>query len=361
MNDVVPIRTNGISEQKVATLIGDLRKCLAIYENPRDLVDIAAQAEFIRAAATKAKLSRDTLNEIGALLWDIVRKGGTISAQVPHRDKGRPKNLHDVSFPSAKNLGYHTAQQRQRWEICAAVSDIGVDRLKDKILASSEGILTLAPLIAAGKQVLRIQHAEDVRDDGGTVADLYALIEAGKKFGAIYADPPWPFATWSHVGVGRSYVEPYETMPHEDIYALPIEALAAEDCVLFLWIVQTQLPEAFEVVRRWGFDLTSVAFAWFKGEDEEALEVPIGCGYWTRAGFEQCWLATRGSPGRLYADVQQVIVEKRRDHSRKPISVHERIERLVAGPYLELFAREPHPGWWCWGNEIPSGETIAAE
>ena len=24
----------------------------------------------------------------------------------------------------------------------------------------------------------------------------------------------------------------------------------------------------------------------------------------------------------------------------------------VAGPYLELFARQTRPGWTCWGNEV---------
>jgi hypothetical protein len=52
--------------------------------------------------------------------------------------------------------------------------------------------------------------------------------------------------------------------------------------------------------------------------------------------------------------VRQVIAERRREHSRKPDAIHERIERLVAGPYLELFARRVVPGWTCWGNEIPS-------
>jgi len=36
---------------------------------------------------------------------------------------------------------------------------------------------------------------------------------------------------------------------------------------------------------------------------------------------------------------------------RKPDGIHERIERLVAGPYLELFARQSRPGWTTWGNE----------
>jgi hypothetical protein len=54
----------------------------------------------------------------------------------------------------------------------------------------------------------------------------------------------------------------------------------------------------------------------------------------------------------FYADVRQVIIEPRREHSRKPDCVHERIERLVAGPYLELFARRERNGWTTWGNEV---------
>ena len=39
-------------------------------------------------------------------------------------------------------------------------------------------------------------------------------------------------------------------------------------------------------------------------------------------------------------------------HSEKPTEIHARIERLVAGPYVELFARKPVPGWDAWGNEV---------
>jgi N6-adenosine-specific RNA methylase IME4 len=134
----------------------------------------------------------------------------------------------------------------------------------------------------------------------------------------------------------------------------------------FLWVVQTQLDIALKVIERWGFELKSVAFAWFKGEPtddlfEDAgadLHVPMGTGFYTRAGFEQCLLATRGNPERLHADVRQVIVEPRREHSRKPDCTWDRIERLVTGPYLELFARPTspgltRPGWTSWGDEIP--------
>jgi N6-adenosine-specific RNA methylase IME4 len=77
-----------------------------------------------------------------------------------------------------------------------------------------------------------------------------------------------------------------------------------------------------------------------------------GLGYWTRANPEQCLLATRGKPSRQAKDVRRLVVEKRREHSRKPDCVRERIERLVAGPYLELFARETKRGWDRWGDQV---------
>ena len=67
---------------------------------------------------------------------------------------------------------------------------------------------------------------------------------------------------------------------------------------------------------------------------------------------ELCLLATTGSPKRLSRGVPQVIAEPIREHSRKPDCVYERIEALVDGPYLELFARQEYPGWDAWGNEV---------
>jgi N6-adenosine-specific RNA methylase IME4 len=183
-------------------------------------------------------------------------------------------------------------------------------------------------------------------------------------FKAILADPPWPFATWSHKGQGRSGEAHYGTMTQEDMEAMPVAEIAAEDAVLFMWIVQTQIPQAVRLVEAWGFDLKSVAFYWGKGAGlplfPDDVLLRMGMGMWTRAEFEQCWLATRGKPKRLHADVRQGIIEPRREHSRKPDCVHGRIERLVEGPYLELFARAPRAGWTVWGNETDKFAQVAA-
>ena len=87
------------------------------------------------------------------------------------------------------------------------------------------------------------------------------------------------------------------------------------------------------------------------------MDGQVGLGYWTRANSEVCLLATKGKPKRLNADVRQAILEPRREHSRKPDCTYQRIERLVAGPYLELFARTQRPGWTAWGNEVGKFKT----
>lgn len=165
-----------------------------------------------------------------------------------------------------------------------------------------------------------------------------------KRYGAILADPPWHWRARSARGEGRSAKRHYRVMSLDEIMALPIADLAADDCVLFLWTINSMRPQALDVVRAWGFTYKTVAFTWAK-QTKSGKGWHIGTGYWTRQNTEECLLATRGRPKRLSRSVPQLIVAPRREHSRKPDEQYERIERLVDGPYLELFARQRWVGW----------------
>lgn len=184
-------------------------------------------------------------------------------------------------------------------------------------------------------------------------------------YGAILADPPWRFEPWSRqTGMDRAADNHYRTMVVDDIASLPIGDLAAADCTLFMWACWPTLRDAFALLDAWGFTYKTCAFSWMKADPYRLFAddaTPFaGMGYWTRANTEPCLLATRGKPKRLNADVRQGIIAQRREHSRKPDCVHDRIERLVAGPYVELFARERRPGWDAWGNEVDKFGTVAA-
>jgi N6-adenosine-specific RNA methylase IME4 len=189
------------------------------------------------------------------------------------------------------------------------------------------------------------------------------------RFAAILADPPWPYATYSAKGKGRSAEAHYDTMSIDDIKALPVSRWTAPDCVLFLWITKPILPRALEVIAAWGFNYKTIGFTWAKtlsaerGPDLLGAPAPLrfayGLGHWTRSNPESCWLATRGSPQRRNADVAELIIAPRREHSRKPDEIYERIERLVEGPYLELFASSTRPhrdGWVQWVGKDRAAE-----
>lgn len=185
-------------------------------------------------------------------------------------------------------------------------------------------------------------------------------------FGAILADCPWRFKTFSEAGRNRCpdwksfrgvAARHYDTMSMDEIMALPVADLAAPDCCLFMWISWPLLPEALELMKTWGFTYKTCAFSWIKGNAKQLeffqddIKPALKLGYWTRSNSEVNILGIRGNPKRLAADVRQAIVEPAREHSRKPDCVHGRIERLVSGPYLELFARQSRPNWTVWGNQ----------
>lgn len=175
-------------------------------------------------------------------------------------------------------------------------------------------------------------------------------------YGAILIDPPWHFKVWSAKGEERSAEQHYSTMGLRQIARLPIDELAAPDCVMFMWATWPQLKSALWLLGAWDFTYKTCAFDWMKADPyrlfADDATPKMGMGYWTRSNTEPCLLATRGKPKRIKADVRQGIIAPAREHSRKPDGIHERIERLVAGPYVEIFARQRRAGWDCFGNEV---------
>jgi N6-adenosine-specific RNA methylase IME4 len=193
---------------------------------------------------------------------------------------------------------------------------------------------------------------------GCKITDLEDHAASGARYGVIYADPPWEFKAYSGKGKDRSAERHYSTRGLDAIKALPVAALAADDCALLMWAVMPELPGALDVIAAWGFEYKTAGFAWVK-QNRSGEGLFWGMGYWTRANAEVCLLATKGNPKRLNADVHQVVMAPVAQHSSKPDEVHARIERLVGGPYLELYARRERAGWTTWGDEIPRDEFAA--
>lgn len=180
-------------------------------------------------------------------------------------------------------------------------------------------------------------------------------------FDIIYADPPWcyrgkkQFGFAGDVGVDSGgAIAQYETLSVEDLCALPVAAICADDALLYMWgtgpMLLTDVPR---VIAAWGFEYATVAFVW----DKERTNP----GYYTLSQAEFCVAAKRGRipqprgtrNERQWCDAK-VVHEERGKHSAKPSEVRARIERMhPTQRRVELFARERVPGWAGWGKEYP--------
>jgi len=179
-------------------------------------------------------------------------------------------------------------------------------------------------------------------------------------YSVILLDPPWSFKTYSGEGTPhRTEEDHYPVMSLDDLKKLPVGELAKKDCAMFMWVIGSHLEQALDLGKHWGFALKTDAFTWVKIGKNDPKVRPISMGYWTRKQTELCLLLTKGKPSRLDAGVRQLletddhaIFAPKREHSRKPDEQYDRIERLVDGPYVELFARTARAGWQNWGNQV---------
>lgn len=163
-------------------------------------------------------------------------------------------------------------------------------------------------------------------------------------YGVILADPPWHWKARSRKGESRSAKKYYDVMEQDDLCHMPVGSFAADSCVLFLWVLNSMLGEGLRVIDAWGFAFKTVGFCWVK-TNRRAGTVFMGLGYHTRQNVELCLIATKGKPKRVDGGVHQVVMAPRREHSRKPDEVYDRIEKLYPGPYLEMFSRTNREGW----------------
>lgn len=170
----------------------------------------------------------------------------------------------------------------------------------------------------------------------------------------ILSDPPWQFENYSEAGEAKSASQHYETMPTPEIAKLVRELLewsCDPDAVHVMWTTWAMLArgDAHIVMEASGFKCVSGG-AWFKSTKNDKDH--IGLGYIFRDSCEPFLVGTRGKPSRRVKDVRNGFRAKVSEHSSKPEYLHRALERMYAGPYLELFARSRRPNWISWGNEV---------
>jgi len=156
----------------------------------------------------------------------------------------------------------------------------------------------------------------------------------------VSVDPPWNYGR-KYDPDGSRIANPYPEMSTDEIKKLKIPF--NKDSICFLWTTHKFLPESFKILNEWGFEYKAT-MVWNK--------LNIGMGYWFRMQCEFCLLGIKGNPMWLNKSFPEIIEEKKREHSRKPDSFYELVDKICLGRKLEYFSREKRNGWDIFGNDI---------
>ena len=183
--------------------------------------------------------------------------------------------------------------------------------------------------------------------------DLLHFVDTS-RFRTILADPPWRFQNRTgKMAPEHKRLSRYGTMTFVDIQELPIPQLAETQAHLYLWVPNTLVGEGLEVMKRWGFTYKTT-LVWYKIRKDGGPD-RRGVGFYFRNVTELVLFGIRGKnvrtlkPGRKQPNI---IVTRKREHSRKPDELYNIIEACSPGPYLELFARHHRQGWHQWGDML---------
>jgi len=172
-------------------------------------------------------------------------------------------------------------------------------------------------------------------------------------FSTILIDPPWRFANRTgKMAPEHRRLHRYRTMTLAEIRSLPVAAHARTPSHLYLWVPNALVREGLEVMEAWGFTYKT-NLVWYKVRGDGGPD-GRGVGFYFRNVTELVLFGVKGrfrtlAPGRRQVNV---ILSKKREHSRKPEELYRVIEACSPGPYLELFARDRVPGWTAWGDEV---------
>lgn len=317
-------------------------RALAEAKSVDEVKDMRDKSEAVRCYAKQAKnkqLEVDAAEirlraerRLGEILRETPKNPGIAGAAGPGRGNKNPVPEGDrVLAPTLSDLGIDKKLSSRAQKLAAVPEPEFESQLADwRDRVSQENERVTVSLIRRGE---RAERDEKLRQPE-IPADTYSV---------IYADPPWRY---EHSKTENRDIEnQYPTMSLDEICNLPVDQIAAPDCVLFLWATSPKLAESMDVLKAWGFEYRTCA-VW----DKEA----IGMGYYFRQQHELLLVAIKGSPGTPEPRNRpsSVMRSRRSTHSQKPEQVYEMLSAMYPNARrIELFARQRRNGWESWGNQ----------
>ena len=186
-----------------------------------------------------------------------------------------------------------------------------------------------------------------------------------RRFSTVLADPPWQFQNRTgKMAPEHRRLSRYPTMSLDEIEQLPVNHVVEETAHLYLWVPNALLAQGLRVMDGWGFQYKT-NIIWYKVRKDGGPD-RRGVGFYFRNVTEMILFGVRGKKARTLGPgrrQENILVSRKREHSRKPDEQYDLIEACSPGPFVELFARGARKGWFCWGHEsatyFPDWNTYA--
>lgn len=339
MNDLV-VKTN----YELPAKIEDLSKFILIGREK--LVAVRAAIRAIDKLEVAQDVREQKLHEAQAIsesVLDAEVKIGQLMKKLPKASGGdrRSKNFKNdsgVVFEKTKtevikDAGF-TLKQKERFQQLADNQEL-VEQAKKEARENDDIVSRSQVLkkIKTKKRKAELQRQiQEIEQNTPEVPD--------GLFDVIVMDPPWAYGT-KYNAEGRRVANPYPEMTQEQLKAIQLPA--ADNCVLFLWTTHKFIWDAKELLNHWGFEYRNM-LVW----DKQLM----GMGNLFRMRCEFCLVATKGKP--FFNDIhnlEDIISEKRREHSRKPEAFYDMVNSLCIGRKLDYFSRSEREGWEVFGND----------
>jgi N6-adenosine-specific RNA methylase IME4 len=328
-------------------LVEDARRALAEAKTLDEVKQVHDKAKAIRIYLRQQKAGLEAQNTAADITIRAGRRAGEMLSDSDLNSGGRPSENLLGSFtgfpPTLGELGI-TRHESSEWQRIAALPEPVFEEYIAETKASGKeltmaGVLKLAAKFAARQT---IDQPSDSLCGGDIVGSLSVLIEAGRRFRTIYADPPWRYGNQA---TRASTDNHYDTMTVDEICAEPVSQVVESDAHLHLWTTNAFLRDAFRVMEAWGFTYKS-CYVWVKTQ--------MGIGNYWRVSHEFLLFGLRGTLPFQARDEMSWGEFERSRHSTKPDAIRMKVERVSPGPHLEMYGRIsiPNSSWTVYGNQV---------
>jgi len=300
-------------------------------ENAKDIQELSILTDKLKAykiLAEQTKQSSEVQVKITNYLYRAKRKQGEWLAE--NIKVGNPEKLNCNNIVQLKDLEI-TRNESSRLQKIANIPD---EIFEDILIMAEKEVKKVTDNI-----LLRINKEIENEKNYNELKNRKIFEMPKDEFNIIYADPPWQY---NNTGFEMSAENKYPTMSIEELSDLQFKT--SKNAVLFLWVTNPLLKEAFDLIKTWGFEYKT-NFVWCKKNHT--------AGFYIFGQHELLLICIKGSNMLPIEKYKSIIQGENKIHSKKPEIVYEMIEKMYPNfKYLELFARNKRHGWTSYGNEI---------